>query len=135
MLNVAAVQHDIKWEDSAANIDRFAGLVADAASDGAGLVVFSEMFTTGFSLNADRLAEPPDGPTTAFLVEQAAKHSIWVSGSLPELTPGFERPTRLARTHEHGQAGWVSAHAHSSDIGALTPGCASGGCCRRHPRS
>ncbi len=93
MLKVAAVQHDIVWEDPAANIANYAADVASAASQGAQLVVFSEMFTTGFSLAAGRLAEEPDGPTTTFLCESAQEHSIWTGGSVPENTAGYEHPT------------------------------------------
>ena len=92
-LTVAAVQHDIVWEDAAANISALSAEVAAAARSGAGLVVFAEMFTTGFSLAAGRLAEAPDGPTTSFLVGAARQHQVWTAGSVPERTPGFERPT------------------------------------------
>lgn len=104
MITVAAVQHDIVWEDPAANIARLEPMVAAAAQAGADLVVFSEMFTTGFSLAASRLAEDPDGPTTRFLIAMAQQHSVWVTGSLPEHTPGFERPTnRLVLAGPRGE--------------------------------
>ncbi len=95
MLRVAAVQHDIVWEDPAANISLRAEDVRQVAAGDlqADLVVFSEMFTTGFSMDAARLAEPPDGPTTKFLAESAQQHQVWTAGSVPETTPGHDRPT------------------------------------------
>ena len=93
MIRVAAVQHDIVWEDPEANYPRYAGFVAGAAADGADLVVFSEMFTTGFSMASERLAEPPFGPTVRFLTEQAARHAVWIAGSVPERTDSYDRPT------------------------------------------
>lgn len=92
-LRVAAVQHDIVWEDAGANIAALTSQVAEAAEAGADLVVFSEMFSTGFSTAAERIAEAPGGPSTGFLADSAARHNLWAAGSLPERTPGFEQPT------------------------------------------
>jgi predicted amidohydrolase len=92
-MKVAAVQHDIEWEDPPANHAHLAPLIGEAAAAGARLVVLSEMFATGFSMAAARIAEAEDGPTTRFLVTQATEHGVWVCGSLPEHTPGFDRPT------------------------------------------
>ena len=46
-MKVAAVQHDIVWEDRDANFERLGPLIAAAAAQGARLVVLSEMFSTG----------------------------------------------------------------------------------------
>jgi predicted amidohydrolase len=93
VIRIAAVQHGIVWEDPEANYPRYADHVARAAGRGADLVVFSEMFTTGFSMDSARLAEPPFGPTVRFLTEQAARHAVWVGGSIAERTEGHDRPT------------------------------------------
>lgn len=93
MIRVAAVQHEIVWEDPEANYPRYADSVARAAADGADLVVFSEMFTTGFSMASSRLAEQPFGPTVRFLTEQSARNAIWIGGSIPEHTDGHDLPT------------------------------------------
>ncbi len=82
-MRVAAVQHDVVWEDREANHSHLTGLIAAAAADGADLVVLTEMFPVGFSLAADRIAEPPDGPSVGFLLEQASEHGLWTAGSLP----------------------------------------------------
>jgi predicted amidohydrolase len=50
------------------------------------------MYSTGFSMRTERTAEPFDGPSVQFLVQQAAEHDLWVCGSVPELRPGDERP-------------------------------------------
>jgi len=92
-LIVAALQHDIVWEDPAANFARLAPRIEGAAADGARLVVLSEMYATGFSMDADRIAEPDDGPSCEFLVEQAARHHVWVGGSVPSVAPGATRPS------------------------------------------
>lgn len=83
MVLVAGLQSDIVWEEPEANFARIEPQIAAAAGAGARLVVLPEMYTTGFSMSADRIAEPVDGPSTAFLVEQARRHDVWVCGSVP----------------------------------------------------
>ncbi|MFI5053471.1 MAG: carbon-nitrogen family hydrolase [Acidimicrobiia bacterium] len=91
-MRVAAIQHDIVWEDPAANFAHLAPLIAGAAAADARLVVLTEMYSTGFSMHTDRIAEPVDGPSASFLVERAREHGIWICGSVPEVHPGDERP-------------------------------------------
>lgn len=91
-MKVAAVQHDIAWEDRDTTLARLTPLVATAAAAGARLVVLTEMFAVGFTMATDRVCEPPGGPTTRWLLEQAEAHGIWICGSLPELAPGAELP-------------------------------------------
>ncbi len=91
-MRVAAVQHDIVWEDRAANFARLAPMIAAAAGAGARLVLLSEMFSVGFSMDTTKVSEPLDGPSADFLAEQAARHDCWVGGSIPEVGPGDARP-------------------------------------------
>ncbi|RFU21068.1 nitrilase-related carbon-nitrogen hydrolase [Geodermatophilus marinus] len=86
-MRIAAVQHDIVWEDRAANFARLAPQVARAVGAGAELVLLSETFSTGFSMTPG-IGEPEGGPSSAFLCEQAALHGVWVAGSCPEVAPG-----------------------------------------------
>lgn len=91
-MRVAALQVDCVWENAAATCRRVEPWIATAAAGGAGLAVLPEMFACGFSMNTERIAEPPEGPTTLFLREQAAKHGLWLGGSIPERAPGAPRP-------------------------------------------
>jgi predicted amidohydrolase len=91
-MRVAAVQHDIVWEDPPANHARLAPLIAAAAAGGASLVVLAEMFASGFTMATDRVAEGPDGPTIGFLREQAAGHHVAVCGSVAVRDGGASRP-------------------------------------------
>jgi predicted amidohydrolase len=92
-MKIAAVQHDIVWEDPPANFARLAPMIEHAAADGVRLVVLTEMYATGFSMDTDRIAEPFDGPSAQFLVDQARAHGLWVCGSVPERQPGHARPS------------------------------------------
>src|ERR1700712_1536332 len=84
-MRIAAVQHDIEWNDRDANFARLAPMIPAAAGNGADLVLLTETFSTGFSVDTDSFAEPEGGPSATFLREQAAQHGAWVCGSCPEV--------------------------------------------------
>lgn len=91
-LRVAVVQHDIVWESRVETLARLEPIVAAAAGSGAGLVVLSEMFAVGFSMNVALTAEAENGPTTQWLVGQATRCGSWVSGTVPIRVLGKELP-------------------------------------------
>lgn len=90
-MKVAAIQHDIVWEDRDATLARIEPMVAAAAGEGARLVVLPEMFAVGFSMVPERVSEPVSGPTSTWLAEQADRHGIWVCGTIPEKGDGRPR--------------------------------------------
>jgi len=92
-MRVSGIQHDIVWEQPDATFTRLAPMVEHAAASGARLVVLTEMFSTGFSMASERIAEPVDGPSAAFLASQARAHDLWICGSIPTRSEGHERPT------------------------------------------
>ncbi|MFC6860001.1 amidohydrolase [Zunongwangia atlantica] len=80
-LNVAIIQADLKWEDSVANRSLFSKKIA-ALSDSVELIVLPEMFTTGFSMNAENLAEEAEGETLLWMKEQAKLKDAAITGSV-----------------------------------------------------
>ncbi len=91
-MRIAAIQHDIAWEQPETNFERLAPMIERAASAGARLVVLSEMYSTGFSMKTDRIAEPDDGPSVRFLVDQARANDVWLCASVPATTEPNTRP-------------------------------------------
>jgi len=91
-MRIAALQSDIVWEDPEANFDRLEPWIEAAAGAGARLLALPEMYACGFSMATGRIAEPVGGPSTRFLVERAARHGLWLAGSVPERPEGAERP-------------------------------------------
>ena len=94
-MKVAAVQHDIRWLDRDANFVHLDGMIAEAAHNGARLVVLSEMFSTGFAVGdtwSETLPESRGGASSTFLVEAARRHGVWVAGSCPERVANDDRP-------------------------------------------
>ncbi len=94
-MKVAGVQHDITWEDRDANFAHLEPMVASAAGFGARLVVLTEMFATGFSMDAALHAEAEYGPSTRFLTEMAAAHGVWTCGSVAARRSGAVKPSNL----------------------------------------
>jgi predicted amidohydrolase len=79
-LSVTLIQKNLAWEDSRANLEQFT-----AVMDGAGhtdLIVLPEMFSTGFSMNAEKLAEPMDGSSVRWMQTQAKERNAVVTGSM-----------------------------------------------------
>ena len=92
-MKAALVQHDVVFEDPEATCAHLAPLVEAAAGQGAQLVVLTEMFATGFSMKAGRVAEPATGGVgMRFLFEMAAGTGAAVCGSLPVAEEIGSRP-------------------------------------------
>ena len=79
-MRISLVQTSLAWEQPLLNRE---GLTAKLAplEGKTDLVVLPEMFTSGFSMSAEKLAEPMDGPTVQWMQTQAAKLGAAVCGS------------------------------------------------------
>jgi len=82
-MKIAAIQHDVVWESPYVNHEHLTPMVAQAAQDGADLVVLSEMYSTGFSMASEKIAEKSEGESETFLGEQAKINNLWVAASVP----------------------------------------------------
>ncbi len=80
-LRVSLVQGATRWHDPAGNRDYYGALIAPLAGQ-SDLVVLPETFTSGFSNEAIHNAEGMDGPTVAWLREQAKSLNAAVTGSV-----------------------------------------------------
>jgi omega-amidase len=122
-LRVTLVQSDIAWQDPGANRRRLAGHFRGLAGH-TDLIVLPEMFSTGFSMDAEGLAEQMDGPTIGWMREEAAAMGCVIAGSVIVRDQGrhynrlvWARPDgtlehydkrhlfRMAGEHEHYAAG------------------------------
>ncbi len=102
-MRLAAIQHDISWCDREANFAHLAPLIAEAARNGAGFVVLSETFSTGFAVEDPRFAEEVGGPSSTFLAAMSREHSVVVAGTCPERSPGPDpRPSNTLVVAEPG---------------------------------
>ena len=82
-LKVAAVPFDTLWADVSKNIDS-ASATLDRIEPGTDIVVFPELFTTGFIVDPqllDEIAEPCDGRTMRWAAAMARKYNFAIAGS------------------------------------------------------
>lgn len=80
-LKITIIQSKLHWEDAEANLEMFSEKIS-AIEDETELIILPEMFSTGFSMNAKKLAEPADGRTFQWMVSEAQKHQTAITGSV-----------------------------------------------------
>lgn len=116
-LRTALLQSSGRLGDTADNLKALDEAVARAAQAGAGLLVTSEMFLTGYALEIEdiaRLAEPADGMSARAIGEIARRHGVAVLYGYPErdgeavynaaqlIGPGGDRLANHRKTHLFG---------------------------------
>ena len=80
-LNVTIIQSDLHWQDADANRRLFSARI-DELREASDLIVLPEMFTTGFTMDAESQAETMDGPSIAWLRKTAGHADTSICGSL-----------------------------------------------------
>lgn len=79
-LKVSLIQTKLFWEDKQANLTMLEKKINKIKQTD--LVILPEMFTTGFTMHAQELAEDMEGPTTIWLKKKSAEKDIDILGSL-----------------------------------------------------
>lgn len=80
VMRISIIQSDLKWEDKKANLERYSELAATLKGQ-TDLVVFPEMFSTGFSMAAEKLAEEFNGTTLNWMSALSSEYNFAVCGS------------------------------------------------------
>lgn len=80
-LNFTLIQPDIVWEDKEANLTQYEQLI-NGVKEKKEVVVLPEMFSTGFSMAPERLAEPMNGQSVQWMKDISAKNRCILTGSL-----------------------------------------------------
>lgn len=81
MLRITTVQADLIWQNKAANLEKFDKILRSPLRGETDVIVLPEMFTTGFSMSPETLAEPMNGATVAFLKEKSHALDAAITGS------------------------------------------------------
>jgi omega-amidase len=82
-IKVGCVQAELAWEEPLKNHERLLNLILQSmAQEKLDVYVLPEMFTTGFSMNVEKLAESPEGPTFQWLRKIASWADALILGSL-----------------------------------------------------
>lgn len=80
-LKIAIVQADLVWENPEQNRINFESKI-NSISETVDIIVLPEMFTTGFTMNAESVAETMQGETVYWLQYMAQKSKAAIVGSL-----------------------------------------------------
>ncbi len=81
-MKIIGVQHDIVWENKQANFDKVLSLLETVEITTGSLIVLPEMFSTGFSMNVEKICESSSNETETFLCETAKRFQSFVLGGL-----------------------------------------------------
>ena len=113
--------------DKPSNLKKAEEFIREAAAEKASLILFPELFLTGYSLSerAKSLAETPDGPSARFLAELALRQRIAVIMGYAELDLGGEHVYDSALiVDQHGQVSgsYRKIHLFQSEKGIFQPG-------------
>jgi omega-amidase len=80
-LNISIIQPDIVWEDKTANLEQYAAYI-EQIQEKKEVVILPEMFSTGFSMRPEALAETMEGESVQWMKDMAKKHRCIITGSL-----------------------------------------------------
>jgi omega-amidase len=80
-LKVVIIQTPLHWENIDKNIEMFSGKL-DKIKAKSDLIVLPEMFTTGFTMNAEEFAEDMKGKAVMFMKQYSKKLNAYICGSV-----------------------------------------------------
>jgi omega-amidase len=80
-LTITTIQSHLHWQDKAANLKMFEEKI-DGIKEKTEIVVLPEMFSTGFVIQPDALAETMDDETVQWMKRVSAKKKIILTGSV-----------------------------------------------------
>lgn len=99
-LNVVGIQADLFWEDSEKNLKYFEQEIHKLSSD-VNLIVLPEMFTSGFTMNPENVAETMNGKSVSWMTNMAKKQNVALVGSLV-ISENNNYYNRLLFVHPNG---------------------------------
>lgn len=100
-LNIIAVQTNIIWENPKTNLISYQQKI-DQLEGSIDLIVLPEMFSTGFTMQPDRVAEKMDGCSVQWMQETAIANQVAIVGSLV-IEENHQYFNRALFVHPNGQ--------------------------------
>jgi len=80
-LTITTIQTNLVWENKIANLQALEEKI-NGLEEKTEIIVLPEMFSTGFSMRPQLLAETMDGETVQWMKEVAAKNKVILTGSI-----------------------------------------------------
>jgi predicted amidohydrolase len=99
-VKAALIQLNTAWEDRQRNYEKAGFFAKKAAGESCDLIVFPEMFNTGFSMNLAAIADEGIGETTSALSEIAEKNNINLIAGFPIKAPGEDKGRNMAVAYD-----------------------------------
>lgn len=118
-LKVTLIQTQLHWENIEENLRMFDEKI-NAIKERTEVVILPEMFSTGFSMQSEKLAQTMDGTAVQWMKKKAAEKNIIITGSLIIEEDGqyFNRliwmqPNGVAGTYDKRHLfGYAGEHEH-----------------------
>ncbi len=79
-VRISLVQYNVAWEDKSANFGKIEDLLSRVSAK-PDIIILPEMFTTGFTMNHEKLSEPPRGETYKWMAGMASAGNFGICGS------------------------------------------------------
>ena len=80
-MRVTSIQTDIYWENIDENLSQLTKTFKTLPSSD--LVILPEMFTTGFTMNAHKVAEKKEDKTLSWMKKMSSNYGVMIIGSIP----------------------------------------------------
>ena len=104
-LRFTLIQADLQWENKEANLKMFEEKIGSLSGE-TQVVILPEMFSTGFSMKPEQLAETMQGPAIQWMRKMAAEKKIILTGSVIIEDGPATYYNRLIWMLPSGQCGW-----------------------------
>jgi omega-amidase len=105
-LTITIIQADLVWENIDANLERFTQKI-NSITTKTEVIVLPEMFSTGFSMQPEKLAETMDGKAVRWMIKTAIEKRLIITGSLMIAEAG-KYYNRLIWILPNGQMGYYN---------------------------
>ncbi|MFT5521500.1 MAG: omega-amidase [Enterobacterales bacterium] len=103
-LTISLVQTALIWQQAEANCEHITKMLIDANCQ-SDLIILPEMFNSGFTLDATKVAESMSGDTVAWMKQLSADQNAAVTGSLVIRDNGINY-NRMVIAYPDGQCQW-----------------------------
>ena len=80
-LSITFIQTNLQWENPLKNRTYFSEKIQEITGK-TDIIILPEMFTTGFSMNASKLAETMHGETLQWMISEAKQNNSAITGSV-----------------------------------------------------
>lgn len=80
-MRITSIQTDIYWENIDENLSQLTKTFKTLPSSD--LVILPEMFTTGFTMNAHKVAEKKEDKTLSWMKKMSSNYGVMIIGSIP----------------------------------------------------